>query len=156
MFVSLFIVFLCNLNKIVFIKTFLLNISDNWSFHGKWYSISKCYLYFLSIIRKSTMWSLVWMARWSEPTEPIKTWVAIKLTCDECMWIVSGWICAINASTFLFRVCRYLLAFPRTSGQAVCQRDRVAGWSSGRSVHNPEWCKFQYSKALYMSLFCSV
>lgn len=51
--------------------------------------------------------------------------------------------------TFLFHFCHYLLAFPRTSGQAVCQRDRAAGWRSGRGVHNPEWCKFQYSLWLF-------
>lgn len=110
------------------------------------YDPSKCCLYFLSIIRRSTMWSRVWMALWSEPTEPIKMWVTVKLTwCDEYKRIESG---RIGVITVLFHLCRYLLAFPWTSRQAVCQRDRAAGRSAGRSFHNPEWCKFQCSDAL--------
>lgn len=100
-----------------------------------------------STTRRSTMWSRVWMARWSELTEPIKMWVTVKLAGDKYVPIQSGWICVVTCFFFSF-----LLAFPGTSGQAVCQRDRAAGWSAGRSLHHPEWCKFQHSEAL--SLYC--
>lgn len=48
-----------------------------------------------------------------------------------------GWLYAdafgLDLSDYicLFNLCCYLLAFPRTSGQAVCQRDRAAGRSAG-------------------------
>lgn len=65
------------------------------------------------------------------------------------MRMESGWI---GVTAVFFSTCvRYLLALPWTSRQAVCQRDRAAGRSAGRSVHNPEWCKFQHSDALSLN-----
>lgn len=113
----------------------------------------ECYLCLLSITRRSTTWSLVWMARWSEPTEPTKMWVSEWWMSADHIRLNFLWL---MLKTFLFDFCHYLLAFPRTSGQAVCQRDRAAGWGAGWSIHNPEWCKFQNCRALYTSLSASV
>lgn len=87
---------------------------------------------FLSITRRSTTWSLAWTGRWCGPTEPTRTWVRVGLK-----W----WIHADRCSKISFVL--YLPAFPGTSGQAVCQRDRPAGRSSGRSLHYPQWGEFQ-------------
>lgn len=87
---------------------------------------------FLSIIRRSTTWSRVWMGRWCGPTEPTKTWVSVA---------PEGWLCTYRCFKTSFIRCSLSAALPGTSGQAVCKRDRPAGRSSGRGLHHPQWCE---------------
>lgn len=56
------------------------------------------------------------------------------------------WITSFFNRSFLSHVRCDPSALPGTPGQAVCQRDRAAGRSFVRSLHNPQWCEFHRSK----------